>query len=175
MKKLIAAAVLMLFGAGVVKASNYPTDYYSQNVRVVAAGPAIVAGISGGAMGSKFVIGYKRAGILGASDSLSAVVKTSYYSYSGGLRNSERTIQIGKEWQGTGFMTPAMSLSELTGDGDARELVKIELAFVAGAQWDSNWGGNYVVKNADLYQNAAGYSSPNNTDCWNFIVGQMRK
>jgi len=173
MKKIIAAAVLMFIGAGMVKASNYPSDYYNQNVRVVQAGPAIVANVSGGAMGGKYVIGYKRTGILGGAENLTAVVRTTYASYSGGTRVTERTVQIGKEWQGTGFMTPAMSLSELAGDGDAAQLIRLELAFVSGSQWDSNWGANYTVKSED-FRNAASYSAPSETAVWNFILGQMR-
>jgi len=175
MNKIAAIAVMVLFGVSVAGASNYPGNYYNQTVRVASAGPAIVAGVSGGSMGNKFMIGYKRSGFLGGYDSLTAVVRTTYSSYSGGVRTTERTIQVGKEWQGTGFLTPAMSLSELTGDSDARELRKIELAFVAGVQWDSNYGANFTVTKDDLAYNSPSFSTSSDADCWNFVVDQMRK
>ncbi|HBB67415.1 MAG: hypothetical protein A2081_01205 [Elusimicrobia bacterium GWC2_61_19] len=181
MKRIIAAIALTLFAAGGVKASNYPFDYTYQNVQVVSKGPALVATVSSGIM-SKLVIGYKRGGILGASNSIQAVVRvTAVEYYSGYSKTTERVIALPKEWHGTGFMTKDMSLYDFVPAGFAGSLSRVEVAFFSGPQWDSNYGANYVVERNELYGSAARFRSENNggpdTDlyCWDFIVSQMRK
>ncbi|HBB65984.1 MAG TPA: hypothetical protein DCZ93_01520, partial [Elusimicrobia bacterium] len=139
MKKMIAAAVMLFMsGAAAVNASNYPADYSYQNARVVAVGPAIVASVSSGIM-NKLVIGYKYSGILGGSDSISAVVRTTYSDYNGSVNTVERVIQLPKEMHGTGFMM-APSLYYLTNGASQKEILRIELAFFNGPKWDSNYG-----------------------------------
>ncbi|MCX5791095.1 MAG: hypothetical protein NTY45_02590 [Elusimicrobia bacterium] len=180
MKKIIIAAAVMFWGGVAVNASNYPTDYSYQTARVVTAGPAIVANVSSGIM-NKLVIGYKRSGILGGSDSISAVVRTTYSDYNGSVNTVERVIQMSKEWHDTGFMTAAMSPSDLVNGANLREILRIELAFNNGPKWDSNYGANYTVEKDDFYRKAAtftseqGGSSDININCWDFIVNQMRK
>ena len=181
MKKMIAAAVMLFMsGAAAVNASNYPADYSYQNARVVAVGPAIVASVSSGIM-NKLVIGYKYSGILGGSDSISAVVRTTYSDYNGSVNTVERVIQLPKEWNGTGFMTMALSPYDLTNGASQKEILRIELAFSNGPKWDSNYGANYVVEKDDFYRKAATFrseqsgSSEIDVPCWDFIVDQMRK
>ncbi|HAH31324.1 MAG TPA: hypothetical protein DCL44_03305 [Elusimicrobia bacterium] len=181
MKRIIAIAALVIFGCVSVKASGYPYDYTFQNARVVSVGPAIVVKVESGMM-STLVIGYKRSGMLGGSDSISAVVRTTYSNYNGNVNTVERVIQIPKEWHGTGYMTPEMSPYDFVAGGDScREIIRIELAFFNGPKWDSNYGANYAVEKNDFYQKAATFRSEHgggpNIDlyCWDFIVGQMRK
>lgn len=180
MKKIIAAAAMILLGGAAVNASNYPMDYTYQYARVVSAGPAIVASVSSGIM-SKMVIGYKRGGILGNSDSLSAVVRTTYSDNNGYVSTVERVFQMPKEWHGTGFMTMPLSPYDLVSGANYRQLLRIELAFSNGPKWDSNYGGNYVVEQNDFYKKAEVFRSEHagspdiDLYCWDFIVNQMRK
>lgn len=58
-------------------------------------------------------------------------------------------------------------------------LERVEVAFNAGGQWDSNWNANYMVE-AWEFSNGAEYVSyawsPDiSVACWDFIVEQMRK
>ncbi len=178
MKKLIVMAALMFVTAGIGNASNYAPDYTWQTARVVAKGPAIVARVKSNVMSEKFVIGYKKSGILAGHDVINAVVRVVYNDN----RITESVISIGKEWNGTGFMTHSMNGYGLTGTYYYEKIIRIELAFFVGEQWDSNYGNNYVVNFEDFYGNAAVFTSNNDSYsneidgyCWNFIVDQMRK
>ncbi|HAH31975.1 MAG TPA: hypothetical protein DCL44_06650 [Elusimicrobia bacterium] len=182
MKKIIAVAAVMLFAVSVTKASNYPADYTNQTARVVSKGPAVVALVSSGIM-NKLVIAYKRSGILGGSDSIQAVVRvTALEYYSGYSKTTERIVTLPKEWHGTGFMTPEMSMYDFIPASFAGDIKRIELAFFSGPQWDSNYSANYVIEKDELNWGVAatfksGHGGGPNIDqyCWDFIVGQMRK
>ena len=178
MKKLIVMAIFMFVAAGICGASNYPADYAHQTARVVAKGPAIMARVSSGVMSEKFAIGYKKSGILANYDTINAVVKVVYNDN----RVTETVINIGKEWNGTGFMTHSLSGYGLTGTYYYEEIKRIELAFFVGEQWDSNYGSNYIINFEDFFKNSFifransdSYSTEISADCWNFIVEQMRK
>lgn len=163
--------------------SNYPQDYTYQKVHVLSKGPALVATVGSGILDQRLIIGYKKSGILGGSDKISAVVKVTYYGGDGNMKVSERVIGIGKEWNGTGFMTPAMIHQDYITLVDGlgfRGIQKIELAFFAGPQWDSNYGANYTIdpnevsaSNIPFVSGPAGFDVA--PECWNFIVGQMGK
>lgn len=180
MKKIAAATLLALVAAGGVKASNYPPSYFYQTARVVSKGPAVVAKVTSGVM-RKLVIGYKKSGILGAQDRINAVVRVTYLTNHDNTRTIEQVIPIEKEWHGTGFLTPSISYHYLAGASDVMEIQKIELAFFAGAQWDSNYSANYVVEKNEFENNAAIFRSEHSGGpdidwyCWDFIVSQMRK
>ena len=91
-------AVFVFFTAGISAASNYPPDYANQTVSVVAKAPVIMAKVTSGVMREKFVIGYKKSGILGNYDTINAVVKVVYKDN----RVTESIISIGNEWNGPG-------------------------------------------------------------------------
>ncbi len=166
-----------------VAKSNYPSDYSSQKVHVLSKGPALVATVGSGVMDRKLIIGYKKSGILGGLDKISAVVRVTYYGGDGRMKVSERVIEMRKEWQGTGFMTPAMIQQDyvtLTDNTGFRGVHSMELAFFSGSQWDSAYGANYVMNPNEVAASAIQFVSGDggteiNSSCWDFIVGQMRK
>jgi hypothetical protein len=176
MKKLAIIAGLFVFSAGALKASSYPPDYSYQKVHVLSKGPMLAATVESGIMGQKLVIGYKKSGILGAFDKISAVVKVTY--------SAERVIEIRKDWHGVGFMTPAMNYRDYVnlarGEG-LRGIRRIELAFFAGSQWDSNYGANYAIESDELAASDVKFVSEDSPTsevsglCWNFITGQLGK
>ena len=183
MKKLALIAGLVVFSAGVLKASNYPADYSYQKVHVLTKGPMLAATVGSGIMDQKLVIGYKKSGILGALDRIFAVVKVTYYGGDGKMKVSERVIEIRKDWHGTGFLTPAMIHQDYIALVDGlgfRGIQRIELAFFSGSQWDSNYGANYVI---DLNELAASNiqfvsqeaSTEVSIPCWDFITSQLGK
>lgn len=163
--------------------SNYPADYAYQKVHVLSKGPALVATVGSGIMDRKLIIGYKKSGILGGFDKISAVARVTYYGGDGRMKVSERVIEMKKEWHGTGFMTPPMIHQDyitLADNLGFRGIHTIELAFFAGAQWDSAYGANYAVTPGEIaasnIQFVSTDVSPEVTPAsWDFIVGQMRK
>lgn len=182
-------AELQAFKASEVKAavsvtekSNYPGDYTYQKVHVLSKGPALVATVGSGVMDRKLIIGYKKSGILGGFDRISAVVRVTYSGGDGRLKVSERVLEMRKEWQGTGFMTPAMIQQDyltLVDNMGFRAIHSMELAFFAGSQWDSNYT-NYVMSPNEVAASNIQFVSTDggseiNPSCWNFIVDQMRK
>jgi len=170
----------MLFAAGAAKASNYPSDYTYQKARVVSKGPAVIASVSSGIM-DKFAVAYKSSGILGGSGSIQAVVRvTGVNRYSGYSQTVERVVNMAKERNGAGFMAAEMGIYDFIPQGFPWYVKKIEVAFFSGQQWDSDYGANYAVEKGELEAGAAFKSEhsggPNiEGDCWNFIVGEMRK
>ncbi|MDA8130622.1 MAG: hypothetical protein M0011_03850 [Elusimicrobia bacterium] len=165
--------------------SNYPVDYGYQKVHVVNRGPAVLATVGSGMMDTRLIIGYKKSGILGGAEKITARVMVSYYGGDGRTKLSTRDIELGKEWHGTGFMTPAMiheNYITLADNLGFRGIQKIELAFFANGQWDSNYDNNYTVDMNELSSSGIQYSNPGwaGSDdvapaCWDFIVGQMRE
>lgn len=161
--------------------SNYPQDYTYQKVRVVSKGPAVVATVESGILDQRLIIGYKKSGILGGSDKISAIVKVIYYGGDGLQKVSERVIEIQKEWNGTGFITPGMIHCDYITLADGlgfRGIQRIEIAFFAGSQWDSNYGANYVVTPGELAASEIDYVSgfAGNeiaVSSWDFIVSQL--
>ncbi|MDA8130611.1 MAG: hypothetical protein M0011_03795 [Elusimicrobia bacterium] len=164
--------------------SNYPVDYGYQKVHLVNRGPAVLATVGSGMMDTRLIIGYKKSGVLGGAEKITARVMVSYYGGDGRTKLSTRDVELGKEWHGTGFMTPAMIHQDyitLSDNLGFRGIQKIELAFFAGGQWDSNYGSNYTVYMNDLSNSGIQYSNPGwagsnevAPQCWDFIVAQMR-
>ena len=185
MKRIIMAVIagLMIFSSGALKASNYPGDYTYQKVHVLSKGPALVATVGSGIMDRKLIIGYKKSGILGGFDKISAVVRVTYYGGDGRLKVSEKVIEMRKEWHGTGFMTPAMIHQDyitLADNLGFRGIHSMELAFFAGSQWDSNYNANYSLDPNEVAASNVQFVSTDggaevNPSCWDFIVSQMGK
>ena len=197
MKKLAMFLALALPGAAAF-ASNYPADYMNQSAVAIAAGPAVLAEVSTMQSGQKYVIGYKKSGMLaGKADHVNAYVKITYklIPFNGGYANTmtaERTLKLQPEWNGTGYISGELSQYTSYGnDGllflpsqaltyNRLEIEKIELAFNVNGQWDSNYGANYGILMNTLYRAGerfkSSYVSSNVAiDTWNFIVGLMRK
>ena len=200
MKKIaLLLAVISSFGTAAM-ASNYPSDYMNQSAVAIAAGPAVLAEVSSAQSNYKYVIGYKKSGILaGKADHVDAYVKISYklipFNGGGGYVNSmtaERQIKLMPEWNGTGYISGELAQYSSYGtDGllflpsqaltyNRLEIEKIELAFNVNGQWDSNNSVNYYILTNTLYRAGerfrSGYASQAIAiDTWNFIVGMMRK
>ncbi|HAH32251.1 MAG TPA: hypothetical protein DCL44_08060 [Elusimicrobia bacterium] len=178
---VFAAAYLGFFMAGdLMAASSSKTRPYTQITSVVTKGPAVVAIVKGDTM-RKFVVAYKKTGILGNSSTITAVMRVTYSVYPGALMTKDRTFTISNDWNGTGFMTYSLSNYEMLGeDGEGNGVKKIELSFLADGQWDSNYNANYVMT-MDDFENAPAFvlKRCENLDIdipsWNFITEQMRK
>lgn len=177
----VRAAVRIAFPMPEMTKSNYPQDYTYQKVHVLSKGPAVVATVESGVLDQRLIIGYRKNGILGGADKLSAVVKVAYYSGDGAIKVSQRVIEIGKEWHGTGFITPGMlhhNYINLVDGLGFRGIQRIEIAFFAGPQWDSNYGANYTVTPAELAASKAQYvsgpaASEVDASSWDFIISQL--
>lgn len=197
-KTALLLAVIASFTPAAM-ASNYPADYMNQSAVAIAAGPAVLAEVSTQISGQKYVIGYKKSGVLaGKSDHVDAFVKITYKLIpfnGGGYVNSmtaERNLRLIPEWNGTGYISAELSQYTSYGnDGllfipsqaltyNRLEIEKIELAFNVNGQWDSNYSANYVILANTLYRAGerfkSGYASQNIAiDTWNFIVSLMKK
>jgi len=198
MKKIIMIIAAVAFLGAAAFASTYPPDYNNQSAVAITAGPALLVEVNTMQSGYKYVIGYKKSGLLaGRADHVNAYVKI-YYKLTaiGGQWSApltaEKQIKLTPEWNGTGYVSgelsqytsygndgllfvPASALSQ-----NMVEIEKIELSFNVNGQWDSNYSANYVVSTNTLYRVGerfkSGYVSSNlATDTWNFIVNMMRK
>ncbi len=198
MKKIIISIAALTFLGATAFASNYPLDYMNQSAVAITAGPAILVEVNTMQSGYKYVIGYKKSGLLaGRADHVNAYVKIYYKltaingQWSSPL-TAEKQIKLTPEWNGTGYVSGELSQYTSYGnDGllfvpdsalsqNMVEIEKIELAFNVNGQWDSNYSANYTISTSTLYRVGerfkSGYVSSNiATDTWNFIVSMMRK
>lgn len=180
------APVLML-SCSLALASNYPPSYGHQTVRVVHKGPALFANVGSGTM-SADAIGYKSWGPLAATnpETIDAVI-TWKCTLNGGYQISAlATVKLGREWNGTGYMSRGLRLSQLgLKDCVTDSNAVFEIAFSDGqGHWDSMHEGhlNYYYGHGDIYGQAAKpvvYETHEvgdeiNIPAWAFIIDQMR-
>ncbi|MBF0410538.1 MAG: hypothetical protein HQM10_24545 [Candidatus Riflebacteria bacterium] len=175
--------LLSLLSSTSIFASNYPSDYTRQRAFVSVDGPVVLSLVESG-IGSWFVIGYKKNGILGVGSSINAYVKVTRekgvgYNYP---TSEEFTFRIEREWQDTGFLsTPISGFSFIGPVG----LKKVEIAFFSGDRWDSKYGTNYVFDDFNTFRSrpeTQKFTSSNNYayptlagDVWEFLVKIMKQ
>jgi hypothetical protein len=177
MKKLIAAVLLACVAAG-AQASNYPAESFNQNVKFVSKGPAVVARVQSMTM-NKYVIGYKKSGIFGGSDSVLAIVKVACFNGPETFPASMREMIIKRDpYHDSGFLTFSLDPWDLC-NGRTDVVKEISLAFSVGGQWDSQSGNNYIISKDDLDRSASWLSPDKGADIgiasWNYIAEQMVK
>ncbi|MFA6104966.1 MAG: hypothetical protein WC721_22490 [Victivallaceae bacterium] len=161
----------MLTAVG-AQASNYPSDYFNQNVRAISRGPAVVAQVSSGCM-KKYVIGYKNNGMLVGADSVLLVIKAQC-----GYDSVETQMNLTKEWNGNGYLSYSINKSDIC-KGAPGSLIKLELAFNANGNWDPMQGANYTIYENELYEASPIKTADTGIDVgynsWAAIVEQMKK
>lgn len=166
----------------------------TRTVTVQSAGPALVAHATA-APGDPglYVIGYRRTGALSdAATHVNAYMKVRFdvvrVTHPGVLREFvlERSIPIGREPNGTGYLSRALTMNEIfdldPGHGDQFVPVRvksIDLAFFVDGRWDSNSDRNYPFSVEEPHGCTYACQSPAPADqlpadAWGFIVGQMR-
>lgn len=166
----------------------------SRTVRLASTGPAMLAVATAGPTDSGlFVIGYRSTGVLAAASHVNAYMKIRFdVVRASGSRVPrefvvERSIPIGREPNGAGFLSRALTMEDLydldPGHGDQFVPVRvtcIDLAFFVDGRWDSNLDRNYAFAPGQLGGNdyrciapAAPAELP--ADGWGFIVGSMTR
>lgn len=171
----LACSVAMFGGA--VLASNYPADYCHQVVRIKHDGPGMFAHVGSGC-DQGFVIGYKNSGFLAYHnpEKIDVIAVAS-------CDNLTKTtvIPLGKEWNGTGYMSEKLSYYSLKPNNCHK--ADLSFAFSNGQQWDSNGGYNYGHFGYGMYGNndvevfkthQVGYGNIN-LRAWEIIVEAMTR
>ena len=182
-KSMLSASALTfsgLFFAQVALGSGYPSDYCHQNVRLKHDGAALWAHVSSGCDSAQ-VIGYKGWGYLAKNnpDRLEATVVGSC-----GQHSKTTIVSLGKEWNGTGYMSHPLSFYDLKPrDCDLRN-TKIWYAVSDGSDsWDPGFGGSYGHFGYGMYgrrdvefkkTNKSGHGRINDV-AWREIVEAMRR
>jgi hypothetical protein len=180
---LFLAVSLFAAGAQVARADS------DQVVRVHHDGPALFAHVDN-AGESNTVIAYKSWGYLAASHpvSLNAVVSGSCRLRDNHIVKKLSVVKLGREWNGTGYMSPALDVYELlpeiclTAAYPDHEDFKYDVAFSdEQGHWDSKYGANYSVDpmipsdQITASFDGDGQEPAISPRAWNFIVDQMRR
>ncbi len=139
MKRLIALGLALSSISAL--ASNYPSDYCHANVRICEDGPAIFANIHSGCNSTGvYVIGYKKAGVLGSNLFVDAIVNFKY----GNSQTVQLDFRVTPDWNNLGFLTSGIDLWSATGRVNSDAPTDISIAFSDGhGIWDSRGGANY--------------------------------
>lgn len=175
------------------EASNYPPDYCRQRVYTTSEGPLLVGYVASGC-GSSAVIGYKKSGVLAKSlDSpvaLSAVITGKCTLIASTDKNKlgdeliyKSTIQLGREYHGTGYMSAPISLYDFApspclyqGRGSVKIVLNVAFSDNQG-NWDSKYGVDYQVNLRELGAGQSYLSQDDGLgiglDSWNFIIQKM--
>ena len=187
MKRVLAGFAVMAVMAVTVQASGYPPEFYASRTYAQRNGPAVFA--KSAKMGQQtFAIGYRKDGMLGASQKVVAIVTSCYmeeYAHSAWREKCSGpvTVELGREWNGTGFMSTPLNSGSLTGyNGQSVNITRVEIAFSDGVRWDSVYGRNYKFSIEEMQRGPVFTSSQNSsynshisTDAWNYILDLMRK
>lgn len=182
MRLMSVMAGLVMFGAGAVAlASNYPPDYCHQNVRVLHDGPGLFAHVGSGCDGME-IFGYKKSGYLAYSNPeyVDAVVVARCNDDG---RVNVKTIRLGREWHGTGYMSEPLSFYHFIPSG-CDTGAKLEVAYTADGKWDSRYGYNFGHFDYGFYNDQRDIATFATHEAgwgqivmsaWDFIVEQMKK
>ena len=174
----IGFGICSLLSTGAV-ASNYPSDYCDQHVRIKHEGPALFAHVGSGCDSAE-IIGYKKWGILaqGNPESIDAIIIAECED-----ETRKTVVTLGREWHGTGYMSEPLSYYSLVPRSCYSHKSKISLAFSDGYQWDSKNGANYGHFGYGFYSydfveehdtNEPGHGRVN-FKAWDVIVEAMKR
>lgn len=169
--------VLLLFIVIIISCLAHAENYYDQRVGVEVYGPALVASVSGGRITTQYIFGYKKSGIFGNREYVDAVITATCKTKEGReISRETHTITLGKEWQGTGFMSTALPAYNFC--GHFAYLSKIDVAFTSFGEWDSRLGYNFnFFLHSGVFGNRIIFPAYNHeiTDqSWNYIIDFMR-
>lgn len=121
-------------------ASNYPADYCYANVRICEDGPAVFAQVSSGCNSGVYIIGYKKAGMLGQGAYVDAVAKF----HMGNNAPVNLNFRISPDWNSLGFLTSGLSVWDFYGMAGRGPVTEVAIAFSDSyGNWDSRNGANY--------------------------------
>jgi hypothetical protein len=181
--KLFFLIAGLLLGFSVCEASNYPPDYCHQKVRVLHQGPMLFAQVASGC-GSTLVMGYKKSGVLYANhkDSINAVI-TASCTLNGTSHSQTTTVQLGKEWHGTGYLTTDLNVDRWK-PYECFYVANMEyaIAFVdRDGNWDSRNSENYKFRLTEVTMSENYFDTKEdatygvNLKAWDYIIGEMAK
>jgi len=191
----IILVTLALPTLGLTNSASGPTnENHSQTAYVKTQGPAFLTMVTLKTLydtKDQFVFGYKKSGTLGDSaEQVSVWMKITFVVRRHGELNemeitTERTINISREWNRTGYLSAGYPIWGLY-DGAAmgtepKRIKRIELAFSANGRWDSNMNKNYVFDVDAMRNDSDQMTSTTHTwnlsiaeDVWKFIASKMR-
>lgn len=194
MKRVLFFILGALFST-VASASNYPPSAFHQTVRLIHDGPALFTHVSTGiGWMAKDLIAYQSSGYLAAfnPDTLDAVITAKCTTVNGTSASKTTTVQLGREWHGTGYMSIPLDFSHhIPANCYHNGSAAITVAFSDGqGHWDSRFGQNYGYDRSEfnslgssdgrvlvlntLRSYSAGSSGINGL-AWDFILGELRK
>ncbi len=175
MKKLIAAIIALI--SLPLLASNYPPDYCHQKVYTWLQGPIQISMVSAGCSSEYLVLGYRPGnGYLNQfnAEKLTAVVKI--YAANGLAKQS--TIDLGREWNGNGYVSYAHRYYDLSPTYNSRNTYFCVAVSDNQGHWDSKYSQNYCIdlreRAMDIFNSNEnpGYRGLNYT-AWNHIIDLM--
>jgi hypothetical protein len=164
-------------------------SHSNQIVRLMHNGPLLYAQIETGAY-SQQIIAYKTSGDLAQGNpvSIDALLIGSCRTGDGDSVVLMTTVQLGREWHGTGYMSMPLSIkNHFPTVCHYRKDWQLQIAFFdPQGRWDSRYGENYEIRSSyiwgpdyrtivfDTQKPEFPGSRSINEDAWKFIVDQMR-